>query len=51
MSDRANIYLEMPGTDGESSGIYLYTHYSGYAWPEALREALTFGRGRCVGPR
>ncbi len=46
MGDRANIYLEMPGNDGAPSGVYLYTHYSGYEWPERLREALEFGRGR-----
>ena len=46
MSDRANIYLEMPGEDDQPSGIYLYTHYYGREWPEMLREALEFGRGR-----
>lgn len=46
MGDRANIYLEMPGKNDEPDGIYLYTHWSGYAWPERLREALIFGRGR-----
>lgn len=46
MGDRANIYLEMPGKDGQPDGIYLYTHYYGRTWPERLREALEFGRGR-----
>lgn len=46
MGDRANIYLEMPGKDGEPDGIYLYTHYYGHKWPEMLRQALEFGRGR-----
>lgn len=46
MGDRANIYLEMPGKDGEPDGIYLYTHYYGHEWPEMLRQALEFGRGQ-----
>jgi hypothetical protein len=49
MGDRANIYLEMPkayGQDAERSGVYLYTHWSGSEWPEKLREALEFGKGR-----
>ena len=49
MGDRANIYLEMPksyGPEAEVGGIYLYTHWSGYVWPERLREALKFGRPR-----
>lgn len=46
MGDRANIYLEMPGKGNTPSGIYLYTHWSGHVWPECLREALSFGRGR-----
>lgn len=49
MGDRANIYLVMPksyGPKAETGGIYLYTHWSGYRWPEALREALEFGKGR-----
>lgn len=46
MGDRANIYLEMPGKGEQPDGIYLYTHGHGYGWPEQLREALEFGRGR-----
>lgn len=46
MGDRANVYLEMSGKDGQPDGIYLYTHWKGHAWPELLREALSFGRGR-----
>lgn len=46
MGDRANVYMEMPGPDGEPQGIYLYTHWSGSRWPDTLREALEFGRGR-----
>ncbi|MCA1695494.1 MAG: hypothetical protein LC749_12600 [Actinobacteria bacterium] len=45
MGDRANIYVEMPARQGVS-GVYLYTHWSGYRWPEALREALAFGQSR-----
>lgn len=46
MGDRANIYLEIPGKDGTPGGIYLYTHYYGSKWPDELRKALEFGRGR-----
>lgn len=46
MGDRANIYLEMLDKEEQPDGIYLYTHYYGYEWPERLREALEFGRGR-----
>lgn len=44
MGDRANIYLVVPAKGGGTGGIYLYTHWSGCAWPERLREALEFGR-------
>jgi hypothetical protein len=44
MGDRANIYLV--DTDDPTHGIYLYTHHSGYKWPEQLRLALLAGRGR-----
>jgi hypothetical protein len=44
VGDRANIYLTQ-ASDTER-GIYLYTHWSGYRWPERLREALEFGKGR-----
>jgi len=49
MGDRANIYLVTPksyGPKAQVGGIYLYTHWSGYAFPEKLREALEFGKGR-----
>jgi hypothetical protein len=49
MGDRANIYLEVPksyGPEAERGGIYLYTHWKGHRWPEALRLALEFGRER-----
>jgi hypothetical protein len=49
MGDRANIMLVMPksyGAKPENGGIYLYTHWKGYLFPEMLREALDFGRGR-----
>ena len=53
MGDRANIYLTND-TYGENidhaHGIYLYTHWSGYEWPEELRKALAFGRGRWSDP-
>lgn len=43
MGDRANIYL----VDSDpSNGIYLYTHWDGYEWPEMLRQALEMARGR-----
>lgn len=44
MGDRANIYLTT--TAAPERGLYLYTHWSGYEWPEELREALLFGEGR-----
>lgn len=49
MGDRANIYLELPTSYGPLAGVggvYLYTHWAGARWPEALREALEFGRAR-----
>lgn len=49
MADRANIMLVMPKSYGpkqENGGIYLYTHWSGYTFPEKLRLALDFGRSR-----
>lgn len=49
MGDRANIYIEMPtsyDSRTEPGGVYLYTHWMGSEWPEALRKALEFGRGR-----
>lgn len=47
MGDRANVYLtnDYSTTDG-SKGIYFYTHWSGYVWPEILRQALKFGESR-----
>jgi hypothetical protein len=38
MGDRANIYV-VDDTD-TTHGIYLYTHWRGHEWPEALRKAL-----------
>jgi hypothetical protein len=49
VGDRANIFLVDRRHDEKTdlvSGIYLYTHWSGYNWPEALREALLEGKGR-----
>lgn len=42
MGDRANIALHF----SEGDPIYLYTNWSGREWPERLRQALEFGRGR-----
>jgi hypothetical protein len=41
MGDRANIYLVDNRDAGR--GIYLYTHWNGYEWPEKLRQALAAG--------
>ena len=49
MGNRANIVLLTPtgyGPDHGLGAIYLYTHSFGDQWPEALREALEFGRSR-----
>lgn len=43
MGDRANIYLV---DYAPRYGIYLYTHGSGYKWPERLRRALIAGKAR-----
>lgn len=44
MGDRANIYIvdrrKVADDDYETQGIYLYTHWNGYDWPEMLRQAL-----------
>lgn len=48
MGDRANIYLI--DNDDTTDGIYLYTHWNGYEWPERLRQALEFGRDRWSDP-
>lgn len=44
MGDRANIFVvdrpKVAEDDTEASGIYLYTHWEGYNWPEKLRQAL-----------
>lgn len=44
MGDRANIFvIDRPPrakTDDDVEGIYLYTHWQGYEWPERLRLAL-----------
>ncbi len=52
MGDRANIYLIDcdPAFGGAEHGIYLYTHWHGYEWPERLRQALVFGKGRWGDP-
>lgn len=49
MGDRANIFvIDQPLSDNPVNGIYLYTHWEGYVWPEILRLALhhTDARGR-----
>jgi hypothetical protein len=49
MGDRANIMMVMPkgyGPKAQNGGVYLYTHWAGHDFPEMLREALDFGRGR-----
>jgi hypothetical protein len=44
VGDRANIYLV--DTKDEAHGIYLYTHWGGYEYPESLRQALIAGQSR-----
>lgn len=50
MGDRANILIidrpKVAEDDTEVSGIYLYTHWDGYEWPERLRQALNLGTAR-----
>ena len=50
MGDRANILIidrpKVAEDDNEVSGIYLYTHWSGYEWPERLRLAMNLGTAR-----
>lgn len=48
VGDRANIFLRMRTSlkGDEQGGIYLYTHWGGTEFPETLKEALTFGKGR-----
>lgn len=49
MGNRANIMLVLPksyGPKAQNGGVYLYTHWAGHDFPEMLREALDFGRGR-----
>ena len=50
MGDRANVFMvdQKPDSTGLVHGIYLYTHWNGYRWPEMLREALDspVARGR-----
>lgn len=41
MGDRANVYVK----DGDT-GVYLYTHWSGYELPETVRTALARCEGR-----
>lgn len=42
MGDRANVFVvdQRPDSLNLVHGIYLYTHWDGYRWPEALRKAL-----------
>jgi hypothetical protein len=54
MGDRANIYLtnsRYRKANDTKHGIYLYTHWSGYSWPDRLRRALEFGRNRWDDPQ
>lgn len=44
MGDRANIYVI--DTEDLTRGIYLYTHYSGYEYPQMLATALEHGKSR-----
>lgn len=46
MGDRANIFLVDQRRDDLVHGIYLYTHWNGYRWPEALRDGLEEARSR-----
>ena len=48
MGDRANIFLvtEQSDDSDEVRGIYLYTHWGGYEWPETLRQALDSAQAR-----
>jgi len=47
MGDRANIMVvDRPAENGAVHGIYLYTHSSGYHWPEMLRKALASPEAR-----
>jgi hypothetical protein len=39
MGDRANIVLR----EKDAPDLYVYTHWSGYEWPEALRTGLLAG--------
>ena len=43
MGDRANVFMvdRKPDSTGLVTGIYLYTHWDGYQWPEMLRKALS----------
>lgn len=48
MGDRANVYLvdQIDRDEDTATGIYVYTHWSGYEWPDRLRAALEVGKGR-----
>lgn len=48
MGDRGNAYLV--DTNDAEHGIYLYTHWKGYIWPEEVRQALVAGRPRWGDP-
>lgn len=43
MGDRANIFVV---DNDPTRGIYLYTHWNGHRWPEALRKALDSPQAR-----
>lgn len=47
MGDRANIKItETPYQGPSPAPIYLYSHWGGHDYPEALRQALADARGR-----
>jgi hypothetical protein len=47
MGDRGNIYfVDQCDEDGSTSGIYMYSHWTGSDLPWVLQEALKRGRSR-----
>jgi hypothetical protein len=42
MGDRANVYV----SGWDNTGVYLYTHWSGYKLPETVQAALVRGEDR-----
>lgn len=44
MGDRANVFVKDHGDEG--TGVFLYTHWSGYILPETVLSALVRGRDR-----